>query len=331
MTTAFTPVKIGVIGLGAFGKLHAQTLAGLAEADLVALVARRQASLDETNMLLPGRDMAVPGYLDLHEAINASDAQAWIVASSSASHVPITKVLLEAGKTVLLEKPIAEDLEQAQSLAPLVADDSSNLMLGHILIFNSEIRVLMEQVNQRGQLTYINCVRHRPTTAVANYPGESPLYLTMVHDLYMTLALTHGDPGKRFWAKFAKRGTEPCDLTIAHIEFESGLLASFSASFLTTPGMGDDGFDRLEVFGKGWAARLEPNPRPIIVWDDMNHFPMNLEIIADPNAPAGMLAEQLRCFCRVVRGMQRVPIGARYEDAITVQQWCEAFERSAVE
>ena len=40
------PVKIGVIGLGRFGKLHAATLSGLAEAELVGLVARRQASLD---------------------------------------------------------------------------------------------------------------------------------------------------------------------------------------------------------------------------------------------------------------------------------------------
>ena len=42
----FEPVKIGVIGLGRFGRLHSLTLASLAEADLVGLVARRQASLD---------------------------------------------------------------------------------------------------------------------------------------------------------------------------------------------------------------------------------------------------------------------------------------------
>jgi predicted dehydrogenase len=40
------PVKIGVVGLGRFGRLHALTLAGLAEAELVALVARRPASLE---------------------------------------------------------------------------------------------------------------------------------------------------------------------------------------------------------------------------------------------------------------------------------------------
>ena len=51
---SFAPVKIGVVGLGRFGRLHALTLARLAEADLVALVARRQASLDSLAPELPG-------------------------------------------------------------------------------------------------------------------------------------------------------------------------------------------------------------------------------------------------------------------------------------
>ena len=48
------PVKVGVVGLGRFGRLHALTLARLAEAELVALVARRQASLDALAAELPG-------------------------------------------------------------------------------------------------------------------------------------------------------------------------------------------------------------------------------------------------------------------------------------
>src|SRR5213078_3721840 len=57
---AFTPVRIGVVGLGRFGQLHAQTLAGLAEAELTGVVARRRPSLDQMRTKLPG----VPGWLD---------------------------------------------------------------------------------------------------------------------------------------------------------------------------------------------------------------------------------------------------------------------------
>lgn len=65
---SFAPVKIGVLGLGRFGRLHALTLARLAEADLVALVARRQASLDALASELPG----VPGWTNLDQATRAT-------------------------------------------------------------------------------------------------------------------------------------------------------------------------------------------------------------------------------------------------------------------
>ena len=44
----------------------------------------------------------------------------------------------------------------------------------------------------------------------------------------------------------------------------------------------------------------------------------------------GMMAEELRCFCRVVRGRQGVPVGATYEDAMQVQRWMDRLEACAV-
>src|SRR5262245_55322946 len=108
------PVRIGVVGLGNFGRQHALTVAGLVEAKLVAVVARREASLDAFSLLLPG----VPGWLDLEEAIAQSEAEAWIVATSTPSHVSVARTLLAAGKAVLLEKPVANNLAEAESLAP---------------------------------------------------------------------------------------------------------------------------------------------------------------------------------------------------------------------
>ncbi|MFT4560081.1 MAG: UDP-N-acetyl-2-amino-2-deoxyglucuronate dehydrogenase, partial [Planctomycetaceae bacterium] len=125
----FAPVRVGVIGLGRFGKLHSLTLAGLAEAELAGVVARREESLGELDALLAG----VPGWTDLDRAIAECDAEAWIVACTTAAHVDVTRKLLEAGKTVLLEKPISGDLSEARSLQPLVKDDSANLMIGHIV------------------------------------------------------------------------------------------------------------------------------------------------------------------------------------------------------
>lgn len=321
----FEPVKIGVIGLGRFGRLHSLTVAGLAEAKLVALVARRQESLDSLAAELSG----VPGWTNLDRAIAEAQAEAWIVACTTASHVAVTKRLLEAGKIVLLEKPISDSLAEARSLAPLVRPDSSNLMLGHIVLFNSEFQQLREEVERRGSISYIDCVRHRPASIVEKFPGENPLHAAMVHDLYATQVLVGRAEPSRFSAQYHRTATGDIDLALAQLQWPHGPVASFAASYLTPAGMAPRGFDRMEVFGDGWAARIHPNPRPIEVWDAQAAWPLPLEIRTAASGPTGMLAEELRCFCRVVRGLQPVPVGATYADAIQVQTWMDRLAACA--
>jgi predicted dehydrogenase len=319
---AFDPVKIGVLGLGRFGRLHALTLARLAEADLVAVVARRQASLDSLAPELPG----VPGWTNLRQALAESSAEAWVVACTTAAHVPVVRTLLEAGKAVLLEKPVADNLQEARSLAPLVRPDSGNLMIGHIVLFNSEFQQLRTEAQHRGALAYIDCVRHRPASIIGDFPGENPLHAVMVHDLYATQVLVNRADPVHYSARFHRTPTGEVDLAVAQLQWPNGLLASFAASYLTPAGMPPRGFDRMEVFGTGWSARINPNPRPIEVWGERAFWPMPLEIRADTTEATGMMAEELRCFCRVVRGRQSVPVGATYGDALQVQQWMDKLE-----
>lgn len=321
----FPRVKIGVIGLGRFGRLHALTITGLAEAELVAIVARRQASLDSVANELPG----VAGWLDLDRAITESGAEAWVVACSTEDHIPVTSALLAAGKSVLVEKPISTVLSDAESLSPLVKADSSNLMLGHILIFNSEFKQLRAEVFERGKPTFIDCVRHRPATIVRDFPGENPLFAAMIHDLYSIQVLMNREEPKSFSAQYHRTETGAVDVALAQIEWPRGTLASIVASYLTPAGMPPRGFDRMEVFGQGWAARTTPNPRPIEVWDDRSRWPMALEIRTDYSGPTGMMAEELRCFCRVVRGIESVPVGATYFDALQIQRWMNQLDTAA--
>ena len=117
------------------------------------------------------------------------------------------------------------------------------------------------------------------------------------------------------------------DLALAQLEWSDGTLASYAASYMTPIGMAPRGFDRMELFGQGWAARISPNPRPIEVWDEQARWPMALEIRADSEGPTGMMAEELRCFCRVVRGLERVPTGATYHDALQTQRWMDYLAR----
>jgi predicted dehydrogenase len=160
------------------------------------------------------------------------------------------------------------------------------------------------------------------------YPGETPLLLTMVHDLYCVAALMKGAEPVHVAAQTHFTESGVCDLALAQLSWASGTVASLVASFMTPRGMPPDGFDRIEVFGQGWAARARPNPRPIELWDDAARWPMPLEIRGGEN-PSGMLAEELRTFCRVVRGTEPVPAGATYSDAIQVQRWLEQLQAAS--
>ena len=319
------PVRIGVVGLGDFGLRHAKTIMGLGEAELVALVTRSQETLQAAQLQLPD----IRGWTNLETAIEESTAEAWVVASATHVHVPQTQQLLRSGKAVLLEKPVATELSEAEQLGSLVTNNSANLMIGHIVLFNSEFQELLKLVHQQKEIVFLDCVRHRPGLNLQRSPPENPLHLTMVHDLYCAQALFGGSEPDRFAAQLHYRAGHRVDLATAELRFPSGGIARFAASYLTPSGMAGDGFDRMEIFGDSWSGRISPNPRPLEWYDDRAHWPMELEIRDNPFAATGMLAEELRCFCRVVRGLEKVPTGARYEDAMQVQRWLTELETAA--
>ncbi len=320
------PVRVGVVGVGRFGRLHARTLYGLAEAELAALVIRDPAAQAAIRAELPG----APIWSSLDAALAEADVEAWVIATQTASHIELAERVLRAGAAALVEKPLGVSVAEAQRLAPLIAPGSQNFMLGHILLFAPEFRRLLREAAARGGLSYISAERHRPTGVYELFDGESPMRLVMVHDLYMALALAGGADPARAQAYFHPRAGGGCDLAIARLEWPNGLWASLTASYLTPPGMGSDGFDRLEAYGPGWSARMEINPQQLTVWAERAEWPMALAIDDDPTAPSGWMAEELRCFCRVVRGGP-VPLGARYQDGIQVMALLDRLERSAAE
>ena len=202
-------------------------------------------------------------------------------------------------------------------------------MIGHIVLFNSEFQQLREEVARRGNVSYIDSVRHRPASIVEDFSGENPLHAAMVHDLYAVQILLERAEPNHFSSQFHRTESGAVDLALAQLKWPSGTVASFAASYLTPKGMPPRGIDRTEVYGKGWAARILCNPRPIELWSDQAEWPMALEVRIGGEKVSGMLAEELRCFCRVVRGIEAVPMGATYADAIQVQQWMKRLEEVA--
>jgi predicted dehydrogenase len=320
--SAFEPVRTVVVGVGEFGRLHARTLSGLTEAQLVGVVDTRSEAVDK----LRSEIGQISAWSALDEALQESDADAYVIATHTPSHVALAQQVLQAGKCVLVEKPLAGTSAEAGKLADLVKPDSSNIMAAHILLFSPPLRRLLQEAATQEPITFFQAVRHRPATTREHYPHDNPLRLTMVHDLYVALAMMNAQEPESFSAYMHPHPAGAYDLATAELRWANGTCGSFVASFLTPPGMAADGFDRLEVFAPGWTARLALNPQPFEVWTNKASWPVGLDIHADPSCPSGWLAEELRHFCRVVRGTATVPIGARYQDALQVQRWIEQLE-----
>jgi predicted dehydrogenase len=97
-----SPVRLVVIGVGNFGSLHAITLAGLAEAELVGVVDADPRALHALRQRLPD----ITAYNTLDRAMAEGKADAFVIATRTDSHVFIAKQLLDAGYAVLIEKPL---------------------------------------------------------------------------------------------------------------------------------------------------------------------------------------------------------------------------------
>ena len=201
-----------------------------------------------------------------------------------------------------------------------VQTSAGRMMLGHILLFGSEFCALLDEVAERGRPRFMQFARHRQA-ALRDDPTASPVSLIMVHDLYCAQVLMDREEPVHFIAKSdsSDKG-KPGQLSVAQLGWSDGAIASFSASFLAPEGMGEHGYDRLEVLGDGWSAILTPNPRPIAVWDRRANYPLGLELRIDP--PSGMMAEELRRFGAVVRGGELL-VGTTFEDALQLQRWIE--------
>lgn len=324
--SSFEPVRVVVVGVGNFGRLHARTLEGLAEAELAGVVDTNPRAVESLR-----RDFAkLRSWRNIEEALEESNAEAFIVATQTNSHIDLAEKILRKGRTVLVEKPLAEDCASARRLAPHINGESSNFMAGHILLFAPEVRRLVSEIRERGDVRFISAARHRPAGISALYAGETPFTLTMVHDLYLACAFLEGREPTDLFGQLGQNAKGESDLALAELHWADGVWGSFTASFLTPKGMADDGFDRLEVFGGGWSARLRLNPQSIEIWTEKHEWPIGLNIHDDPGAPSGWLAEELRHLCRVVRGRAKVPVGARYCDAVQVQRWIEVLRQCAM-
>uniref|UniRef100_UPI00193B4B9C Gfo/Idh/MocA family protein n=1 Tax=Rhodovastum atsumiense TaxID=504468 RepID=UPI00193B4B9C len=209
-------LRIGVLGAGHFGRFHALKVAGNPRATLAGVHDRdgaRAASVAKE---------AGAGALDWPALLEASDAI--VVATPAETHYAMAAEALQAGRHVLVEKPIAATLEEADALAALAAGRGLVLQVGHLLRYSAEHKAISSRMRRP---LYIDCVRIAPFKPRGT--DVSVILDLMIHDLDLVLSLVES-PIASVDAVGAPVASAHEDIANARVRFENGCVATITAS-----------------------------------------------------------------------------------------------------
>ena len=210
-------LRIGVAGAKHFGRFHALKIAGSRRAVLAGLY-----DPDPARAAAVGREAGRAPALDLPDLLAACDAL--IVAAPAAAHYVLAAAALEAGKHVLIEKPIAATLEQADALARQAIMAGLVLQVGHLLRYSAEHRAITARVPRP---LYIEAARIAPFKPRGT--DVSVILDLMIHDLDLVLALVDS-PISSVDAVGAAVSSPHEDIANARVRFENGCVATITAS-----------------------------------------------------------------------------------------------------
>ncbi len=213
-------LRVGVIGAGHFGRFHALKLAANPRVALAGLHDPDAARAREV-----GREVhasALP-LADLWAAVDAV-----VIAAPAEAHHGLAAAALSAGKHVLVEKPIAATLAQADHLAELARARGLVLQVGHLVRYSAEFAAVASRMEKP---LYIEATRIAPFKPRGT--DVSVILDLMIHDLDLVLALV-GSELASVDAVGAPVASAHEDIANARLRFANGCVATITASRIST-------------------------------------------------------------------------------------------------
>ncbi|MGI8989639.1 MAG: Gfo/Idh/MocA family oxidoreductase [Bryobacteraceae bacterium] len=204
-------VRVGVVGAGQFGRNHVRVVEQSQRAELAAVV---------------DTDPARAALMDYRQLVGKVDAA--IVSVPTSVHAEIGCFLLESGIDVLVEKPIAPDLDSADRLIRAAAGHGRILQVGHLERFNPVILAL-EKIATLPLFFEI----HRMSVFSPRSLDIDVVLDLMIHDLDIVLALARGDLEEVHAAGISILSSK-IDIANVRLEFRDGCVANLTASRVST-------------------------------------------------------------------------------------------------
>jgi len=231
------PLRVGVVGVGYLGSIHASIYARMPGVRLAGVADIEPATASEV-----GARHSCPYYTDPYALIEDVDAVS--IAVPTSCHCEVGLPYLEAGKHMLMEKPVAPTVEAAEKLVAKAEEAGTVFLVGHLERFNAGIMALAERV---GDPRFIEV--HRLGTFVERATDVDVVTDLMIHDIDIVLSLVNSDL-KYVSAVGSPVLTNHVDIANARLEFENGAVANVTASRVSAKK-----FRRIRVFsGDGYHA-----------------------------------------------------------------------------
>ncbi len=212
-----TPLRVAVIGVGHLGRHHARIFATLDGARLAAVCDINRERAETVAVPLGAR----PVY-DARELIGEVDAVS--VAVPTESHAGVAVPFLERGVPVLIEKPLARSLEEADRLIDAADASGAVLAVGHTERFNPAVAVAR---------AHVRAPRFIEVHRLGTFPERSldidVVFDLMIHDLDVVLSLVNS-PVTSVEAVGVPVLTDRVDIANARLRFENGCIANITAS-----------------------------------------------------------------------------------------------------
>ena len=213
-------VRAAVVGAGHMGQYHTLVYAELWDVDLVGVVdidgerARRVAAQYDTL-----------AFADHRELIGRVDVAS--VSVPTEAHFAVAKDLLEAGVSVLVEKPMTPTLEEARELFRIARASAAVLHVGHVERFNGAVQEVRNIVDRP-----ILIESRRLGPFVPRVQKDTVVMDLMIHDIDIVLGLVDSEP-RRVVALGSSMHSDVADVANVQIQFGSGTLAIITASRAT--------------------------------------------------------------------------------------------------
>ncbi len=232
-------VRIGLVGCGHMGKFHAGKLADSDNATYAGCF-----DIDSEKSEEIASKYRTKSFGNLDEMIGEVDAVS--IAAPTSLHFEIAYKFLQAGIAVLLEKPIAHDLESAEKLVALSESKNIVLQIGHSERFNPAFLAIEKGISNP---------KFIETHRLAPYKGRGDdvavILDLMIHDLDLIMALTHSTP-ESIEAAGVSVITDTIDIANARLKFPGGCVANVTASRISIREL-----RKLRVFQKSGYTSID--------------------------------------------------------------------------